>query len=455
MKSFKNDYLKDNAIRAYADNLVSVEASARMDAFSNLQTSLNSKINNASKGIPNGVATLDTNGLLTQSQRPPVVASGNVFIFRPGETSPSGNVYNDWTSMIVAAQSKQGLKYIQFDDSLQGIVVPVDNVNFSEFILLPRYKKANYIEVNFSSGFLLSTWPIEIRGLNLKFTSHFNDNSGTNAFSMIDASIQYSGTTSNGVDFFSGSLTILMRNSQIVGPGNSLFSLANRSLQISAVSGLCNVDPNLIKGNASGSLNVTNYGASSLSIGSGIVQSQSSFLGTRTDIDFEHTLERTILSKGQLITKNGSGNFVATPVGADNELLAFDSTTATGLKSIPQPGALNSPGMKTITDYVRQSSPITSLLPAGNKTIDCSSANLFRITGGTATITISNLTENEVVNVVFESTGSAYSITWAGGTFLWPGAAVPIPTSTASRKDIYTFIKINGAIFGSAVLNMG
>lgn len=454
MKSFKNDYLKDNALRTYADNLVSAEATARIDAFSNLQTSLNSKINTSSKGIPNGIATLDSNGLLTGSQRPPVVYSGNVYIFRPGETSPSGNVYNDWTTMIVAAQSKQGLKYIQFDDSIQGIVIPVDNVNFSEFILLPRYKKANYIDVTFTSGFLLSTWPIEIRGLNLKFSSHFNDNSGTNTFTMIDASIQYSGTSSNGIDFITGSLTIFMRNSQIVGPGNSLFSLANRTLQIFAVSGFCNVDSNLIKSTSSGNLSVTNYGASSPSIGN-VVQSQSAFLGTRTDIDFEHTLERTILSKGQLITKNGSGNFVAFPVGADNELLAFDSSTATGLKSIPQPGALNTPGMKTITDYVRQSSPVTSLLPAGNKTIDCSTANLFRITGGTATITISNLTENEVVNIVFESTGSAYTITWAGGTFLWPGASVPTPTSTASRKDIYTFIKINGVIFGSAVLNMG
>ncbi|PJZ51537.1 hypothetical protein CH380_19835 [Leptospira adleri] len=454
MKSFKNDYLKDNAIRAYADNLVSAEASARIDSFSNLQTSLNSKINTSSKAIPNGIATLDTDGLLTGSQRPPVVASGNVYIFRPGETSPIGNVYNDWATMIVATQSKQGLKYIQFDDSLQGIAVPVDNVNFSEFILLPRYKKANYIDVTFTSGFLLSTWPIEIRGLNLKFSSHFNDNSGTNAFTMIDASIQYSGTSSNGVDFITGSLTIFMRNSQIVGPGNSLFSLANRTLQIFAVSGFCNVDPNLIKSNSLGNLNVTNYGASSPSIGN-VVQSQPSFLGTRSDIDFEHTLERTILSKGQLITKNDSGSFVAFPVGADNELLAFDSSTATGLKSIPQPGALNTPGMKTITDYVRQSSPVTSLLPAGNKTIDCATANLFRITGGTATITISNLTENEVVNVVFESTGSAYTITWTGGTFLWPGATVPTPSSTASRKDIYTFIKINGVIFGSAVLSMG
>ncbi|WP_078129750.1 hypothetical protein [Leptospira alexanderi] len=454
MKSFKNDYLKDNALRAYTDNLVSAEVSARVNADATLQTSLNTKLNVSSKGVPNGLATLDSNGILTLSQRPPVVGGGNVFIFRPGETTPSGNVYNDWTTMMSATQNIQGLKYIQFDDSLQEIVIPVDNINFSEFILLPRYKKATYTDVSFTSGFLLSTWPLEIRGLNLKFASHFNDNSGTNAFTMIDASIQYNGTSSNGVDFYTGSLTIFMCNSQIVGPGDSLFSLNNRLLGIITLSGLCNVETNLIKSSASGTLNVTNYGASGL-INGNVVQSQGLFLGTRTDIDLIHTLEKTITSKGQLITRNGSGNFVAFPVGADNELLAYDSSTTTGLKTVPPPGALNTPGMKTITDYVRQSSPTTALLTAGSKTIDCSSANLFRITGGTATITLSNLTENEVVNVVLESTGSAYTITWAGGTFLWPGTTVPTPTSTASRKDIFTFIKINGQIFGSAVLSMG
>ncbi|EMJ62071.1 hypothetical protein [Leptospira sp. P2653] len=454
MKSFKNDYLKDNALRAYIDNLVSAEISARVNAIASLQSSINTKINSSLIGVQNGLATLDTNGILSLSQRPAVVGGGNVFIFRPGEPTPSGNVYNDWTTMMSATFNIQGLKYIQFDDSLQGIVVPVDNVNFSEFILLSRYKKATYTDVSFASGFLLGTWPLEIRGLNLKFASHFNDNSGTNSFSMIDASIQYNGTASNGVDFYTGSLTIFMQNSQIVGPGNSLFSLNNRLLGIFTFTGICNVETNLIKSNSSGSLNVTNYGASGLSSGN-VVQSQSLFLGTRTDIDLVHTLEKTISSKGQLITRNGSGNFVAFPVGADNELLAYDSSTASGLKTVPPPSALNTPGMKTVTDYVRQSSPVTALLTAGSKTIDCSSANLFRITGGTATITLSNLTENEVVNVVFESAGSAYTITWAGGTFLWPGATVPTPTSTASRKDIYTFIKINGQIFGSAVLSMG
>ncbi|EMN94381.1 hypothetical protein LEP1GSC110_0774 [Leptospira interrogans serovar Medanensis str. UT053] len=60
-----------------------------------------------------------------------------------------------------------------------------------------------------------------------------------------------------------------------------------------------------------------------------------------------------------------------------------------------------------------------------------------------------------MINVILESTGSSYTITWSGGSFYWPNSTVPIPTVTALKKDFYTFIKVGGNIFSSCLLAMG
>jgi hypothetical protein len=56
---------------------------------------------------------------------------------------------------------------------------------------------------------------------------------------------------------------------------------------------------------------------------------------------------------------------------------------------------------------------------------------LFLKTGGTATITLSSMTEGQTIRIIVSSTGSAYTLTWAGETFRWAFATVPTPTVTA------------------------
>ncbi|TGM04866.1 hypothetical protein EHQ76_07430 [Leptospira barantonii] len=453
MKSFKNDYLKDNLIRSYVDSKVLTESNTRILENSFLLSQISSKINLSEKGALSGLATLGPDGILVSSQRPIPPQSGNVFIFRPGETSPTGNIFSSWTTLITAVAGKSGLKYIQFDDSIQSITVPIDNANFSECILLPRFKKQNPVAVTFSSGFLVGSFPLEVQSLSLKFSSHFYDNLGSNTLTLVDSVLEYSGT-GNGIDFSTGTLSVFLKNSSLVSNGRTLFSLQSRSLQLYGISGVCSVEQGCITGNTGSSLNILNLGAN-FTIGNSFVGLQPGFLGTKTEQYFTHVLERTLTSKGQIITRDTSGNFVTLSPGQDNEILIFDSTQNSGLRSGPLTSLLSLPGMKTISDFARQSSPNTALLSSGSKTLDCSLANLFRIAGGNATITLSNLTENQVVNVIFESTGSSYSLTWSGGTFLWSGAAVPTPTSSASRKDFYTFIKAGGNIYASCLLNMG
>ena len=110
--------------------------------------------------------------------------------------------------------------------------------------------------------------------------------------------------------------------------------------------------------------------------------------------------------------------------------------------------------MKTLHGYGRVVSPAQTASAAGNETIDCSLKHIAMKTGGTATITLSNLAEGQTFTLVVNSTGSAYTITWSP-TIKWQGSVVPTPTPTSGVKDVYTFIKIGGDILGTVAKNMG
>ncbi|WP_246838912.1 hypothetical protein [Leptospira yasudae] len=75
MKSFKNDYLKDNLIRSYIDTKAIEETNARISNDNVLQNQINSKVNSNEKGAASGLATLGVDGLLSSSQRPQILAS--------------------------------------------------------------------------------------------------------------------------------------------------------------------------------------------------------------------------------------------------------------------------------------------------------------------------------------------------------------------------------------------
>jgi hypothetical protein len=104
-------------------------------------------------------------------------------------------------------------------------------------------------------------------------------------------------------------------------------------------------------------------------------------------------------------------------------------------------------------------SPII-LLPAGDSIIDASTGLFFRKTGGNTpprsnvTITLRNLVEGQTINILMVSTGT-YAINWTGYTIRWPQATIPVPTATANRIDIFSFLMLGGEVFGNVSLNYG
>ena len=109
--------------------------------------------------------------------------------------------------------------------------------------------------------------------------------------------------------------------------------------------------------------------------------------------------------------------------------------------------------MKTLHGYGRIVSPTQTASAAGNETIDCSLKHVALKTGGTATITLSNLAEGQTFTLIVTSTGSAYTITW-GTTIKWPSGIVPAPTTVAASRDVYTFTKVGGEIFGTVAKDL-
>lgn len=116
-------------------------------------------------------------------------------------------------------------------------------------------------------------------------------------------------------------------------------------------------------------------------------------------------------------------------------------------------GASGDTDMKTLHGYGRIASPAQTASAAGNETIDCSLKHVAVKTGGTATITLSNLSEGQTFTLIVTSTGSAYTITW-GTTIKWPSGIVPAPTTVAASRDVYSFVQIGGEIFGTVVKDM-
>jgi len=110
-------------------------------------------------------------------------------------------------------------------------------------------------------------------------------------------------------------------------------------------------------------------------------------------------------------------------------------------------GTLNASSITgcTIEDYGLTSNSLT--VSANAVACDLSTGNAFEVdleaATGTVTITLSNPpasgTYGECIIKVQQDTTASRAITWAGGTFAWPGGAAPTMSTAADAIDIYTF----------------
>lgn len=67
--------------------------------------------------------------------------------------------------------------------------------------------------------------------------------------------------------------------------------------------------------------------------------------------------------------------------------------------------------------------------------------------------TFANEVDLQTIVVGIEQGGSgSYNITWPAGIH-WPNGVAPTPTPTSGKTDVYTFVRMNGVIYGNVVQN--
>lgn len=95
--------------------------------------------------------------------------------------------------------------------------------------------------------------------------------------------------------------------------------------------------------------------------------------------------------------------------------------------------------------------PIASQLLISASAIDWNSTHLYKTLSTNTTFTFSNATDGKTIIIAITNTASNYTVTWP--TVKWANGIAPIQTIGAAT-DIYTFVQINGIIYGSYIQNV-
>lgn len=91
---------------------------------------------------------------------------------------------------------------------------------------------------------------------------------------------------------------------------------------------------------------------------------------------------------------------------------------------------------------------ITQVISSNVLTIDLSAGNIFNVllNSNIFTITISNIsssTHSITFTIIFTADGNSRAVNWPE-TFIWPDGNPPSITSTATKKDVFSFTSTDG-----------
>jgi hypothetical protein len=91
--------------------------------------------------------------------------------------------------------------------------------------------------------------------------------------------------------------------------------------------------------------------------------------------------------------------------------------------------------------------PINSQSTISASAVDWTFTHLYKTLGANTTFTFSNAADGKTIVIAITNTASNYTVTWP--TVDWGSAGAPVQR-VGAVTDIYTFVRINGTIYGSA-----
>jgi hypothetical protein len=152
---------------------------------------------------------------------------------------------------------------------------------------------------------------------------------------------------------------------------------------------------------------------------------------------------------GILPVANGGTNASAAGITAFNNITGYSASGATGTTStnlvFSTTPTLTNP---TVTNYVET---LYSANTSTAITVDLANGTVQNLTlTGNATITMPTAVAGKSFIIILsqDATGSR-TVTWS--TVSWPSATAPTVTSTASKKDIFSFFSNGTSWFGTTI----
>ena len=150
---------------------------------------------------------------------------------------------------------------------------------------------------------------------------------------------------------------------------------------------------------------------------------------------------------------NSQNNTIQTAWNTANTALPNTGGTIGG--NLVVTGTLNVSNSLVMTSYTESSSSPT--ISGGTLTLNLAASSVFDVTLNAAisNLTISNPSVSGKVSsfvLVFEYTGSAYTVVWPA-TVRWPGATAPTLTNTNGKRDIFTFFTFDGGTSYNAFIS--
>jgi hypothetical protein len=146
---------------------------------------------------------------------------------------------------------------------------------------------------------------------------------------------------------------------------------------------------------------------------------------------------------------NGGTNATSAGITAFNNITGYTASGATGTTStnlvFSTTPSLTNP---TVTNYVET---LYSANTSTAITVDLANGTVQNLTlTGNATITMPTAVAGKSFIIILsqDATGSR-TVTWS--TVSWPSATAPTVTSTASKKDIYSFFSNGTSWFGTTI----
>lgn len=184
-------------------------------------------------------------------------------------------------------------------------------------------------------------------------------------------------------------------------------------------------------------------------------------IGINTPVEALHILDPNPNPVGIAIT-NGATDYTATDglrimidatgnariANMENTSLALQ-TNATNRLSISAAGVVDVTEQLVVAKRSYSGSAAVSA-----SDIDWAAANTFHKTlSANTTVTFSNNINGQtiIVTLANDATGG-YTVTWPSGV-KWQGGTLPVQTTAASKTDVYTFIQVNGVIYGTVIQN--